>query len=328
MKDFSKSIARILLKTAKKKDIKAVSEWERKTPGNASFTEGLKDYWNQPVTKHADHHLDLAKERLLVRINDRNAERKQHSLSYKLMRIAAIFIFAISISGLSIFIGSKTNLFSHHQGWVEVATEAGQQSKVTLPDGSLVWLNAKTVLKYQPNKKNRLVNLIGEAYFEVSHNKNYPFVVEAGDTRVKVLGTKFDVSNYPDSKLTSTSLLSGKIELSLNKEHQSVILKPGEKAIYNQDKRTITKTKTEVENDVLWKQGILFFENEQFNDLILKLERYYGVTFVYDEKPFENIHYTGTINNQTINNVLEFINLTIPINYEIDNKTIQLSLKK
>lgn len=326
MKDFSKLIARILLKTARKSDLEAVSEWEKNAPENTSFVEGLKDYWNQPATKQTDHHLSGAKERLLIRLNTPKVERKTRSLSYKLLRIAAIFAFTVSITGLSIYLASKTSLF-YPKSWVEVSTAAGQQSQVTLPDGSKVWLNAETQLKYHPDKNNRLVSLSGEAYFEVSHNKTYPFVVETGDAAIKVLGTKFNVSHYPDSKITSASLLSGKIQMTADIDNQSIILAPGEKAIYDQEKHKIAKMNFKVENDVLWKQGILFFNNDPFNDLIQKLERYYDVKFIYDKGRFKHTHYTGTVDNLTINKVLEFINLTIPINYEIDNKTIKLSLK-
>ena len=249
------------------------------------------------------------------------------SLIYYLLRVAAVFVFAFSIAGLSIYIASETNLF-YKSNWVEVSTEAGQRSKVSLPDGSLVWLNAGTVLKYCPDKSDRKVSLTGEAYFEVSHFQDYPFVVETGNAKIKVLGTKFNVSHYPGSKITEASLLSGKIVMSIDKSDKVVGIRPGEKVIYNAETQALNKTEAIVQNDILWRQGVLVFENESFNDLIMKLENYYAINFVYDSITFENIHYTGTINNININKVLEFINLTIPINYEIDNKTIKLDLNK
>nr|WP_262921475.1 FecR family protein [Maribellus maritimus] len=228
---------------------------------------------------------------------------------------------------MSIYIASETNLF-YRNNRVEIFTEAGQRSKIILPDGSLVWLNAETVFKYCPDKKERRVNLSGEAYFEVSHSVDYPFVVETGDAKIKVLGTKFNVSHFPGSETTKASLLSGEIEMSSDKINKSVKLKPGEKLIYNVKEHTFREIETNVQNEILWTKGILVFENELFNDLILKLERYYAVKFIYNKDAFENIHYTGTIDNLSVNKVLEFINLTIPINYEINNKTIELSLGK
>ena len=116
--------------------------------------------------------------------------------------------------------------------------------------------------------------------------------------------------------------------MSIDKSDKVVGIRPGEKVIYNAETQALNKTEAIVQNDILWRQGVLVFENESFNDLIMKLENYYAINFVYDSITFENIHYTGTINNININKVLEFINLTIPINYEIDNKTIKLDLNK
>lgn len=327
MKDISLIIARILLKVANKDEVDALSWWEKKSPLNASFLNNLEAFWELSVEEKSSGRLNIARERLLTRVKSTEADGHGRSLIYYLLRVAAVFVFVLSIAGLSIYIASETNLF-YKSNWVEVSTEAGQRSKVSLPDGSLVWLNAGTVIKYCPDKNERKVCLTGEAYFEVNHSPDYPFVVETGDTKIKVLGTKFNVSHYPGSKITEASLLSGKIVMSLDKSDKVVDIRPGEKVTYNAETQALNKAETIVQNDILWKQGVLVFENESFNDLIMKLERYYAVSFDYDRATFENIHYTGTINNLNINRVLEFINLTIPINYEIDNKTIKLNLNK
>ena len=327
MKDISLIIARVLLKVAKKDEVDALSHWVKRSSLNATFRKNIETFWKLPVVETSSGRLEGARERLLTRISSTKADGNTRSLAYYLSRVAAVFIFALSIAVLSIYIVSETNLF-YKSSWVEVSTEAGQRSKVSLPDGSLVWLNAGTVIKYCPDKNERKVSLNGEAYFEVSHSPDYPFVVETGDTKIKVLGTKFNVSHYSESKITEASLLSGKIEMKLDKNDNVIDIQPGEKVTYNAETQALNKTETIVQNDILWKQGVLVFENESFNELILRLERYYAVSFVYNTATFENIHYTGTINNLNINRVLEFINLTIPINYEIDNKTIKLILNK
>ena len=320
-------LARILLKAAKKDEADAISQWKNISEKNASFVDLLEAFWNRPVEEPPSGRLTAARERLLVRLNSKRSVPEERSLTWFLSRIAASIAILIAVAGLSVYIASETNLF-YKSGWVEISTGAGQQSRVALPDGSLVWLNAETVVKYHPDKEERKVSLTGEAYFEVSHAPGYPFVVETGDVKVNVLGTKFNVAHYPGSKITEASLLSGKITLSLGESGKSVDLKPGEKVIYDADEQVVSKTEANVQNGILWRQGILYFENVPFDELVLKLERYYAVKFVYEKDTFENIHYTGTINNLTINSVLEFINLTIPIAYEIDHKTIKLILKK
>ena len=315
MKNISLIITRILLKVAGKDEVDALSRWKRKSPLNVSFLNNLEAFWELPVDEKSSGRLNIARERLLMRIKSSEANGNGRSLIYYLLRVAAVFIFVLSIAGLSIYVASETNLFDK-SNWVEISTEAGQRSKVSLPDGSLVWLNAGTVIKYCTDKNERKVSLSGEAYFEVSHSPDYPFVVETGDTKIKVLGTKFNVSHYSGSKITEASLLSGKIVMSLDKSDKVVDIHPGEKIIYNAGTDVLNKSEAIVHNDILWKQGVLVFENESFNDLIIKLERYYAINFDYNKAIFENIHYTGTIDNLNINRVLEFINLTIPINYE------------
>ena len=298
--DISLIIARILLKVARKDEADVISRWKNISEKNASFADYLEAFWNLPVEEVPSGRLNAARKRLLVRLNSKGSGPEERSLTWFLSRIAASIAIMIAIAGLSVYIASETNLF-YKNTCVEISTGPGQQSKVSLPDGSLVWLNAETVVKYQPDKEKRKVSLTGEAYFEVNHAPGYPFIVETGDAKVKVLGTKFNVAHYPGSKTTEASLLSGKIILSLDKSGKSVELKPGEKVTYDAAKQVLS---------------------------ILKLERYYAVKFVYKKDAFENIHYTGTINNLNINSVLEFINLTIPIIYEIENKTIKLNLKK
>jgi ferric-dicitrate binding protein FerR (iron transport regulator) len=327
VKRISLILARILLNVANKDELEALSRWEKKSPLNMSFLKSLKAFWEFSVDEESSGRLNIARERLLARLQSTRTEDNRRSLIYYLLRVAAVVVFVLSIAGLSIYMASETNLF-YKSNWVEISTEAGQLSKVSLPDGSLVWLNAGTVVKYCPDKNERRVSLTGEAYFEVNYSQDYPFVVETGDTKIKVLGTKFNVSHYPGSTITKASLLSGKIVMSIDKSDKVVHIRPGEKVSYDAGTQALNKTEAIVQNDILWKQGVLVFENESFNDLIMKLERYYAVNFDYNRATFENIHYTGTINNLNINRVLEFINLTIPIAYEIDNKTIKLNLNK
>lgn len=326
MKDISLLIARRLLGLTKKDGTAAISRWQESSQANRTFLDVLETFWRLPVKDEGTDRAVSARQRLLARLTAEVPSKKKLFVYY-LSRIAASVVLILSVAGLSVYVASKTELLSGNQ-WVEVSTETGQKSKVALPDGTLVWLNAETVLKYHPDPKERKVSLTGEAYFEVSHDEDHPFIVEADHLSVQVLGTKFNVSHYAGSEITEASLISGKISL-LAETGQPLALEPGEKAIYNAATDKLTKTtESNVQNEILWRQGILVFRNEIFMEMIRKLERYYGVTFVYDAQSFENIHYTGTINNLTINRVLDFINLTIPINYEIDNKTIKLSLRK
>lgn len=320
-------IARLLLKVEKKEEMETFSKWEKTSEKNSQFADVLKKYWNQAAEEIPSGRLDLAHNRLLARINSGEEIALGRTLTSYFVRIAAVLVFAFTISALSIYIASKNDVFNQNN-WVEVSTEAGQQSKVSLPDGSLVWLNAETIVKYRQGKDKREVNLEGEAYFEVAHSEQQPFIVETENVKVKVLGTKFNVSHYNNSKETEASLLSGKITMLVDGSNNEIELAPGEKVIYNEGQGVVFKRNIKVQNEISWRQGILVFDNEPFSEFVRKLERYYAVKFIYEKSAFENIHYTGSIDKLNIDNVLEFINMTIPINYEIDNKTIKLDIIK
>lgn len=327
MKDYSIIVARFLLKVASKDELETLNQWKASKKENAIFLDGLEEYINNPVENVLNQGSTHIRERVISRINIANNKNSVKTLPFYISRIAAVFILLVSIIGSTLFIVSKTYLINQNEGIV-VSTEAGQRSKIMLPDGTMVWLNAETVLEYQQNKKERRAKLTGEAYFEVTHAADHPFFVNTGETEIKVLGTQFNVTHYPNSKITEAALLNGKISMLFAETGKNINLQPGEKVIYNSELHTISKKSYRVQNEISWKQGILYFENAPFNDMIRELERYYGVKFNYNPSGFNKIHYSGSINNLEINKVLEFINLTIPINYEVKNKTIYLKLKQ
>lgn len=139
MKDISLILARILLKAANRDEVDTISKWKNISDKNASFSNSLESYLNLQSEEKLFPRLDSVRKRLLIRINSPEKEQTRKSTIYFLSRIAAAVIFILSIAGLSVYIASETNLF-YENNWVEVSTLAGQQSKVTLPDGSLVWM--------------------------------------------------------------------------------------------------------------------------------------------------------------------------------------------
>lgn len=327
MKDNSLKIARLLLHVASKKERESLDKWKELSNTNASFVDSLNKFWNQPVETTQSEEFNQLRERIISRINIPKSKPSTRIFRFYLTRVAAAILFSISIVGSTMYIISKTDILPSNNS-VMITTEAGQRSKVILPDGTQVWLNAETVLEYQENKNERRAMLFGEAYFEVTHAEEHPFFVNAGETEVKVLGTKFNLSHYPESKITEAALLSGEITMTVKNIGKEIYLTPGERIIFDSEQHILSKdTYSKVQNEISWKQGILYFEDDPFNEMIHELERYYGVKFIYKPADFDKIHYSGSIDNLGINKVLEFINLTIPINYEVNNKTIDLKLK-
>lgn len=197
----------------------------------------------------------------------------------------------------------------------EVTTPRGGQSHLTLADGTRVWLNASSSLKWNSGKKGaRKVELIGEAYFEVSKNKVVPFTVETKHSLVTVYGTHFNVSAYPDDSYTKATLLEGSVKVARllnNKQVNSSMLKAGQQAVVlNERNVNMLIRQVSVESVVAWKNGLFSFENTDLNELTRQLERWYNLRFVRLNVS-QNHAYVGTIERTSdLSDVLKILHLS------------------
>lgn len=206
-----------------------------------------------------------------------------------------------------------------------VRVEKGQKANVTLPDGSEVWVNSDSKLSYGSrfNTQERVLQLEGEAYFEVSPDKNRPFIVETGAISVQALGTSFDVKNYKEEANVSTVLMTGKVQVKSKKG--CLILQPNEKAVF--DKNTGTMRKTSVGNAphyADWKYNLLSFHAETFGTIARTLERYYNTRIVFESESLKKYRFTGSIGNTSLESILQILSLTSPLTYEVTDSLILL----
>ena len=168
----------------------------------------------------------------------------------------------------------------------------GGEFNLTLSDGTRVWLNAETELRYpvQFNGKERVVYLKGEAYFEVSKNKEKPFLVQVDDMSVKVYGTEFNVNTYNNIE---TVLVTGSV--SMNQGGKEVLLKPNQKGVFDQVSGKITVADVDVLAYVSWKNGDFIFRNESLNSIMDKLSRWYGLEVLYQDARLQNVRLSGNL---------------------------------
>lgn len=161
-----------------------------------------------------------------------------------------------------------------------------------MSDGTRVWLNAETELRYpvQFNGKERVVYLKGEAYFEVSKNKEKPFLVQVDDMSVKVYGTAFNVNTY--NKI-ETVLVTGSV--SMNQGGKEVLLKPNQKGVFDQTSGKITVEDVDVLAYVSWKNGDFIFRNESLNSIMDKLSRWYGLEVLYQDAGLQEVRLSGNL---------------------------------
>ncbi|HTL08137.1 MAG TPA: FecR domain-containing protein [Chitinophagaceae bacterium] len=244
----------------------------------------------------------------------------------------------------------------------EISTKHGSRTKLQLPDGTQVWLNAGSKLSYDKTYGNNLreVSLSGEAFFDVVKNAAHPFVIHTSAIDIKVLGTAFNVKSFPGEKNTETSLLRGSIEVSFhNRPAEKIILKPNEKLITANedtlvqanthpiaDKKTTPHNNadpaaplvlvshlsyTPVDSTIIetsWMENKLIFRSETFEDLAIRMERWYGVTIRFADDAIKPKKLNGTFENETIQQALKALQLVTPFEYSINKNDIVIASKK
>lgn len=205
----------------------------------------------------------------------------------------------------------------------------GKKFQLQLSDGTMVHLNAGTTLKY-PVKfiagENRQVFLNGEAFFDVAKDKKHPFIVNADALNVRVLGTHFNVSNYPEDAATDVVLVEGSVGMyGLNEEFdatKNTVLKPGYKGSFNRENNAISTKAVITDIYTSWINGGLTFRNMTFKNIITKLERRYNVTIVNKNEKLANEKFNASFKEESIENVMSYFNDIHGINYTIKNNQI------
>lgn len=207
-----------------------------------------------------------------------------------------------------------------------ITTPRGGQYQVNLPDGTKVWLNAASSLKFPltfTDQKNRIVELSGEAYFEVAKNKHQPFKVitavrpdqEGREQIIEVLGTHFNVNAYPDEESIVTTLLEGRIRL-----NNKLILKPNQQSIFAYDHFHVVPADTE--EAVAWKNGYFMFANEDLRSIMRKISRWYNLEIIYQGKTTDNT-FIGTVSRfREVSEVLNILELTRTVHFKIEGRKI------
>lgn len=259
-----------------------------------------------------------------------DAEISSHQQHKTRIRSIALVISGMAAS-LIIVLGLHfyTNLFTGPEKVFAMTTTYGSRSDVILPDGSQVKLNAGTSLKYHFDKETqtRRIDFSGEAYFEVAKSHN-PFEILTNDgLKVKVLGTKFNLTTYPDDQFAQTSLFEGKVELS--REETELTLNPGEMAVLDKSSSKLEYKSGEISRTTSWMQNKLYMENMSLTDVCKYLERWYDVEINFKEEELgDKIHYTGVLKEQTVIDVLNALCRLSAISYEINSKNITIKGRK
>ncbi|MES2776382.1 MAG: FecR family protein [Bacteroidota bacterium] len=323
-------------------------QWEQSTNRNtADLEKSFGKLWDAIETREFNQLTTAPPEPFIPQRN------------YSLKKLVWLCLAAASVIGIGIFV---VNLLSDNAAQKtayitpnEITTKYGSKTKLLLPDSTQVWLNSGSKLTYNNNygKKLREVKLTGEAYFDVVKNPDKPFIIHTERMDIKVLGTAFNVKCYPGEKQVETSLIRGSIEVTLkSRQSEKIILKPNEKLILTNDeysrssannKKQAGKTNRERVAEALvsimpvtydnadkeiietaWVHNKLVFNKERFEDLALRMERWYGVSISFKDDRLRNNRITGTFENETVQQALQALQYTTRFKYTIDKNEIIL----
>lgn len=299
-------------------DREQIKNWLKEDEKNQKLFKNLKSEKEivGSIEEFENYNKELAWKRYLEQL-------KAISLQKILFRwkIAAVFFFVVASAGVLSYMNNQFRLQNpSDQLFTTVATTNGETSKVVLPDSSIVWINSGTTLSYNANFgiHNRNIKLNGQAYFQVKRNESIPLFVDCNKLKVKVLGTKFDVSSYPDAKEICVVLESGSVEL-LNDHDKSFdyLLKPGEMARYSNINTELLINKADIYKFTSWKDGVLIFKDDPMTEVFEKLERWYNIDIEIKSQKVEHQIFNATIVNENVEEIFDLIKFTCGVNYSI-----------
>lgn len=223
---------------------------------------------------------------------------------------------------LQVNASAKSGLKYNTPEFNTISTPVGGHYEVVLPDGSKVWLNAASVLKFPSVFTNgeRKVELTGEAYFEVAKNKQLPFKVQFNNNLVEVLGTHFNIMAYKDEAFSKTTLLEGSVSISADKVRK--VLVPGQQAISTSGQHTISLSPADEEGAMAWKDNIFLFRNDNIRTIMRQLARWYDIDVSYQGNTDQKDYGIRMSKSKNLSEVLKNLELTGTIHFKVEGRRV------
>lgn len=328
-------IIKCLANNISNQEIGELQAWINKSPQNKETFDRFRASWVVAGIKSNTTRFDTQQAYLAVQSGmDRSfspvaKENPRIRILTSVMKYAAIALLFFTLGGLIMWMlnpGTDRKDLSY----TVITAPMGAKSYVDLPDGTKVWLNAGSKLKYNFSygKENRSVILIGEGYFDVAKIKDIPFLVQTSKVEIKALGTKFNVKAYSDEQMITATLEEGKIEVRTTGENikqQTVILLPNERASFYANTLSVSRNV----NTTLytsWKDNKWILEGITLGSLGTMMERRYNITMIFNNESLRDYKFTGTIENRTLEQILSAIKFTAPIEYKIHKDTVLIDV--
>ncbi|MDD4192252.1 MAG: FecR domain-containing protein [Mangrovibacterium sp.] len=284
---------------------------------DTELTEVLREHWDELNTGKAADRKDLSP--VLDKIShELSLRRVRRMTTLKLVwrwyaKAAAILLVPVLIAT---FYRSRTD--NPSDAWIEIHSPYGAQTRFTLPDGSSGWLNSGSVIKYPLGFcSERTVRLDGEAYFDVMKNPGSPFTVHTGSVDVNVTGTSFNVVSYDTDSLSEIVVTSGKIEVLFGKGKAALSLLPDERLVYHRQTGNLVKSVVDVQGFTSWKTGKLIFLNDNLDEAVRKIARFYHAKIRVDPEVDRNQSFRAIVEKESVEEVLRYMKLTMNLDYAV-----------
>lgn len=297
-----------------------VEEWINASEENRKIAE---DYYRLSFAVTSLQFIKRsAPQEALEKVNKRIKKEQLQKFYFLVQRVAVILLLPLLILSGFLLLQSKKEAPVFY---LEARMTPGMIGSTVLPDGTKVWLNSSSYLKY-PNTfsgQTREVILDGEAYFKVAKNTKTPFIVHTERSSIKVLGTEFNMDAYGSNDFIVATLVEGSIEFNYqNSTSNSIVIKPNEQVYYNKKTSQSLIHKAYVPKDIAWKNGQIILKDTPLSDILWILSKRFNVEFIIKDPAFYKYSFTGVFTNQQIERVLEHFKrssgIRYKINYELD----------
>jgi transmembrane sensor len=310
-------------------------QWFREEADIISNHRLVREIWHnlQPADNYyGDARFERILDKIHHQINLLNSEKQKkpknihnrvQQINRFFLRLAAILFLPLLFAFLYTIITDKAPFReATYEGSenIEVVSPIGSRTYIELPDGTGVHLNHGSRLSYPRRftRKERKVELSGEAYFMVTHNPDIPFTVNANNTLVTALGTEFNVMAYPGLPKIETTLVNGKVIFQNIKEMQ-----PGDHLSYSVKTGDYTCKEVDIQKYTSWKEGILVFKDDPLEEIVFRLGRWYNVDFVFKNNSIKDFPYTATFVDETLVQIMDLLQMATPIKYDITPRVKQ-----
>ena len=313
-------IQRYLADQATEKEVIWIENLFAKGPGSPGLHKLLKDDWST-IAPEPEINLNHLLDRVHHTIRLKELE-KQQSIKNRFIhiysRVAAVLLVPVLLAGLWLYLMPKPmpEILVDHTVTNSIYAPMGSRVAFNLPDGTTGFLNSGSTLTYTiPFASDRSVELKGEAWFDVTHDEQHPFEIGAGTSAVRVLGTSFNLSAYPDENYVEVVLAEGSVEFRVTEAATAVKLEPSDRLAFTGGGITIEKTDPAKFRG--WTEGKLIFRGDNMSEVARRLERWYNIEVEIADKELEDYVFRGTFEDDNLKDVLQLLSMTSRISYRI-----------